>query len=214
MGDIKVNIITVGAIQSNCYMIENRETKECAIIDPGDETKKILEFISQKNLIPKAIFLTHGHFDHIMAARDIAEKFQIKIYASEQEADITNNANFNVSAMFQIPFVLNPDELLADGESIMVADIPFKVIHTPGHTKGSICFYIEKESILFSGDILFLESCGRTDFPTGDSNQLIISIREKLFALPDDVKVYPGHGSNTTIGHEKKHNPYVNEEGM
>lgn len=206
VGKIIVDYKVFGMVQTNCYFICNTENMETVIVDPADNYKGIVSRIEEKGYIPKAVFLTHGHFDHILAAKEICRKYGIKCYGQIEEADIVTDANLNLSTSFMGPFVMELDETLADGRIISVGGMDFKVLHTPGHTKGSCCYYIEKENILISGDTLFNQSVGRTDFPTGSMATLLKSIKEKLFVLPDETEVYPGHGDATTIGYEKVNN--------
>lgn len=213
MSKIRLDMLTLGKIRTNCIIVSNEDTKEAVVFDPGDECERIIEHLNRNELSIKAILLTHGHFDHIMAAKELASLTRVPIYAYESERELLANPSLNCSSIFGKSFTLAPVESLQDGEKIQFADIDFVVLHTPGHTKGSVCYYIPDEQILLSGDTLFFESVGRTDFPTGNSEVLIKSVREKLFGLPKEVKVYPGHGCSTSIGYEMLNNPYVNEEG-
>ncbi len=213
MSKIRLDMLTLGGIRTNCFIVSNEDTKEAVVIDPGDECERILEHLNHNELSAKAILLTHGHFDHIMAAQELAALTRVSIYAHESERELLANPGLNCSSIFGKPLALAPVESLQDREKIQFADIDFIVVHTPGHTKGSVCYYIPDEQILLSGDTLFFESVGRTDFPTGNSEVLIKSIRQRLFALSKEIKVYPGHGCSTSIGYEMQNNPYVNEEG-
>ncbi len=206
MSKVKVDYKVLGMVSTNVYFICNEETKETVIVDPADNTSAIVTHVEAKGYVPKAVFLTHGHFDHIMAARELCDKYGIKCYSYVDEADLAATPHLNLSTSFMGPFVLKVDEVLGDGQEISVGGMDFKVIHTPGHTKGSCCYYLAAEKILISGDTLFNESVGRTDFPTGSAGTLLASIRDRLFVLPDDVAVYPGHGDATTIGYEKVNN--------
>lgn len=156
-----------------------------------------------------AILLTHGHFDHIMAVEGLRKEYQIPMYASKDEVEVLANPQLNVSTMMGAYVSMKADELFADGDVLELAGMKLKVISTPGHTIGSVCFYIEEEKMLISGDTLFEASVGRTDFPTGSSRQLIHSIKTRLFILPEDVNVFPGHGEVTSIAYEKTHNPFI-----
>lgn len=206
MSKVKVDYKVLGMVSTNVYFICNEETMDTVIVDPADNTNAIVTQVEAKNYVPKAVFLTHGHFDHILAAREICDKYGIKCYSYVDEADLAEDAHLNLSTSFMGPFSLNVDGVLSDGQEISVGGMDFKVIHTPGHTKGSCCYYLKAEKILISGDTLFNESVGRTDFPTGSAGTLLASIRDKLFVLPEDVTVYPGHGDSTTIGYEKVNN--------
>lgn len=213
MSKIRLDMLTLGEIRTNCFIVSNEDTKDAVVVDPGDECERILEHLNRNELNVKAILLTHGHFDHIMAAQELASTTRVSIYAYESERELLANPGLNCSSIFGKSLTLAPVESLLDLEKIQIADIEFVVIHTPGHTKGSVCYYIPDEQILLSGDTLFFESVGRTDFPTGNSGVLIKSINERLFTLPKEVKVYPGHGCSTSIGYEMQNNPYVNGEG-
>ena len=152
--------------------------------------------------------LTHGHFDHIMAVEDLKRTFRAEIYGSAREEELFSDSSLNLSRDWMGRVVsFHADVTLRDGQEMELLGMKWKALETPGHTAGSMCYYIEKEGILLSGDTLFCESYGRTDLPTGSSVQIADSIRNKLFLLPDDTMVYPGHGEPTTIGHEKQYNP-------
>lgn len=206
MAQIKVDYKVLGMVQTNCYFVCNEDTKEALIVDPADQASTIIRYFDDKGYVPKAILLTHGHFDHILAAKEVANHYGIKVYAYQDEVDVMENPALNLSTSFMTACSMHADETLVDGQVLELAGLSFKVLHTPGHTKGSCCYYFENEGVLISGDTLFLESVGRTDFPTGSAGVLMNSIREKLFVLPDETKVYPGHGSATTIGYEMVNN--------
>lgn len=206
MSKVKVDYKVLGMVSTNVYFVCNLETMETVIVDPADNAGAIVSIVEAKGYIPKAVFLTHGHFDHMLAAREICDKYDIKCCSYVDEADLAADPNLNLSTSFMGPVSLAVDEVFNDGQKIMVAGMDFTVIHTPGHTKGSCCYYLEDEKILVSGDTLFNESVGRTDFPTGNTRTLLNSIRDRLFVLPDDVEVYPGHNDPTTIGYEKVNN--------
>ena len=205
----------VGPVQTNCYFLFDKETKECVIVDPGDEAEKILRYIRNKQLKVTAILLTHGHFDHIGAVDYIYEHYHCPIYihqediASRAEKIIIESTTNNLSSVMSASCTTSVDEYLEDGQEIELLGQTVRCILTPGHTIGGMCFYFPKAGILFSGDTLFQESVGRTDFPTGSMSQIIHSIREKLLILPPAVRVYPGHGMTTSIGEEKMYNPYA-----
>lgn len=209
MSEIKIGRMVVGAVQTNCYFLQNVETNEVIVIDPADKGGKIYEELTNRGYKIQAILLTHGHFDHVMGVDELRKLSGAKVYLGEQEEKLISNADLNVSAMFGTPYTTTADIFVKDGQVLELAGMKIQVIHTPGHTAGGVSYYLEEEGILICGDTLFLESVGRTDFPTSSTAELRASIREKLFLLPDDVYVYPGHGSTTTIEHEKENNPFV-----
>lgn len=204
---MKINQLVVGVCQTNCYIIYNKDTNEAMIVDPGDQAEDISMRCRMLGVVPKAILLTHGHFDHMMAAGKLKEEFHIPIYAAEKEVPLLTDARANLSAMWARPVCIKPDCLVKEGDELDICGFSITVIETPGHTIGGVCFYIPEEEVLLSGDTLFCGSFGRTDFPTGSMSVLARSIREKLFQLPDVTQVYPGHESSTTIGYEKRYNP-------
>ena len=207
--NIEIKMMVLGPVQTNCFFIINEDTKELLIIDPADRAQGIIDWIQSEGLKPVAILLTHGHFDHIMAVEGLRKEYQIPMYASKDEVEVLANPQLNVSTMMGAYVSMKADELFADGDVLELAGMKLKVISTPGHTIGSVCFYIEEEKMLISGDTLFEASVGRTDFPTGSSRQLIHSIKTRLFILPEDVNVFPGHGEVTSIAYEKTHNPFI-----
>lgn len=209
MSLLKCDFRVVGPIQTNCYFLYREDTKECLIIDPGYEADKIEAYVQKKQLHVAGILLTHGHFDHITAADEVRKKFQTKIYASGKEKELMADPRMNVSVMMGESVSLKADVWLEDGQKLEMLGETMRCILTPGHTGGGMCFYFPKACMLFSGDTLFQESVGRTDFPTGSSRELIRSVREKLLVLPEAVRVYPGHGLMTTIRDEQMFNPYA-----
>lgn len=209
MSNFKIGRIVLGSVRTNCYFIYHEETKETVVIDPADEGEKIFRALSDQGLKITAILLTHGHFDHIMGARELRMISSSKIYAPERERNLLSDAELNYSSQMGYPYTVRPNVWLKDHEKFTLAGFEFEVIETPGHTEGSVCYYIASEKVLISGDTLFEESVGRTDFPTGSQSALVRSLREKVFPLGEDITVYPGHGNSTTIGHEKQYNPYA-----
>ena len=208
MGKLVCDFKVVGAVQTNCYFVMDDETKECVIVDPGDEAKKLLQYLQDKNLTLKAILLTHGHFDHIMALNDLKKRYNVPVYAHEEEEDVLKQSSLNLSGSIGQIYTTQADVYVKDGEHLKLAGLDVIVLYTPGHTKGGACYYFPEEKVLMSGDTLFHCSIGRTDFPTGSMSQLVRSVKEQLFVLPDDVQVYPGHDSVTSIGYEKQYNPF------
>lgn len=201
--------LVLGSVRTNCYFVINEETNEVIIVDPASNSEQIQAFVEQRSLMPVGILLTHGHFDHIFAVDAIRKLYDIRVYAHENEQAVLANADINLSSVFGAPFTTAADVLLEDGSVFEMAGAMIEVMLTPGHTAGSVCYYIAKEDILFSGDTLFQESYGRTDFPTGSFKELEHSIKERLFMLPCNTIVYPGHEDITHIGHEKQCNPIL-----
>ena len=207
MGQILIQRILAGALRTNCYLIYDAETKKALLVDPAEEAHKISRIVDEGGFVPEAILLTHGHFDHIGAVEELRERYHCLVYCLEEEKEVLENAGYNLSAMFADSFTVTPDILVKDEQRLIISEFSIQVIATPGHTKGSCCYYFPEDRFLISGDTLFEESVGRTDFPTGSTSALVRSIREKLFVLPSDTTVYSGHGEPTTIEHEKKYNP-------
>lgn len=198
----------VGSLGTNCYIAYCDATREAAIIDPGGNAEELIAIIRQENLIPVCIINTHGHADHIAANNKVKEATGAPVYIHRDDAEMLINAQKNLSGFIGAGLTCLPaDKVLVDGDIIPVGKFNFEVIHTPGHSPGGIC--LKSEMVLFSGDTLFAESIGRTDFPGGSYRQLITNIKERLMPLADEIKVYPGHGPDTTIGWERKMNPFI-----
>ncbi len=206
---MKIGRIVLGVCQTNCYFLYEEDKKEVIVVDPADHGEGLYDKLKEAGFSVAGIILTHGHYDHIGSAEELRSKSGAKIYASEAERELCTDPRLNLSGMFGRKITVEPDMYLKDGEELTIAGMTCKMIATPGHTSGSCCYYFEDAGMLISGDTLFLESTGRTDFPTGSTSEIIRSIKEKLFLLPDDTKVYPGHNDATTIGHEKKYNPFI-----
>ena len=209
MSDLKIGRLMLGIVQTNCYFVYREGTSDVIFFDPADKGDYIYETLKDKDLHVKGILLTHGHFDHIWGCNKLRELSGAPIYAYEEEKVLCEDAVTNVSEQVGRPYTVIPDRYLKDGEEITIAGMTCKLIATPGHTVGSCCYYFEEAGILIAGDTLFQESVGRTDLATGSAGTLVRSIKDRLFTLPDDTKVYPGHGDITTIGYEKQHNPFV-----
>lgn len=205
---MKMERFVLGPLSTNCYLIENEETKELVIIDPASCPKNLREHIEELGYTPKAILLTHGHFDHVMGIDKFVQEYDIPVYLHEDEVQILKNVDLNLAGHFNLTYIYDKGIGIKDGEVLTLAGMDFRVIHTPGHTAGGCCYYMEAEGVLISGDTLFEQSIGRTDFPTGSMSVLVRSIREKLFVLPENTRVYPGHGGETTINIEKQYNPF------
>lgn len=203
MAEIQIRSVLVSECYTNCYLCMNKETKEGFIVDPGGDQLKVSTNVGNMEMIPKAILLTHGHYDHIGAVEALKERYNIPVIASEAEDMLLLDKRANLSAMFGEPTTVCANRFLRDGETFTVAGIPMKFILTPGHTQGSGCYYLAENEVLFSGDTLFHASRGRTDFPGGSEAAIMRSIREKLLTLPGETEVYPGHMDITTIDSEK-----------
>ncbi len=208
MKELKVGCIVLGVLENNCYFIHREGEHDAIFIDPNSRGDKLFIQLREKGLTVKAILLTHGHFDHIMGANEMREISGAKIYALKEEEELLLDPHLNSSFKVGKSYTVKPDVLVRDGEVLTFGDIKLKVIATPGHTAGGCCFYSEEDGVLFSGDTLFFESVGRTDFETSNAGDMKRSLA-KLFELPDETKVYPGHGDFTTIGHEKEYNPFA-----
>ncbi len=212
MKKIRIGCYVVGMVQTNFYFLHLEGEKETIVVDPADYGKEIYDELTRQGLEIKAILLTHGHFDHIMGVKALKEACGAPVYASALERDLLTDPQLNTSAQYGRSCVIEPDHWLIDGETVTAAGITLRMLSTPGHTEGSCCYYIEEtggDPILLSGDTLFENSVGRTDLPTGDMQDLVESIRTKLYTLPDNTQVYTGHGGSTTIEHEKKYNYFV-----
>lgn len=219
MADIKIGRMVLGVCQTNCYFLYRDGGHECIVVDPADAGGSIYSALQKKDFQIRGILLTHGHFDHIWgvdALRDAANAAAeadglepVKVYAGADERELLKSADLNVSERAGRACTTYADVYVKDGQEITLAGMTCRVIATPGHTAGGCCYYFEEAGILVAGDTLFAESVGRTDFPTGSMGTLIHSIKDKLYVLPDDTRVYPGHGDSTTIGHEKEYNPFT-----
>ena len=205
---LKMVTICLGQMQTNCYIVENTKTNQAFVFDPGDQGERIMNTLEEDGMELAGVCLTHGHFDHIIGVPEVKRAFHIPVYASETEDAMLADTSINLSCHVpgkQTSF--HADVLVHDGDELELLGYKWKVIATPGHTAGSVSYYIPEEEVLLSGDTLFYESYGRTDLATGSSSDIADSLLNKLFVLPEDTMVYPGHGDPTTIGYEKEHNP-------
>ncbi len=218
MSEIKIGRMVMGVCQTNCYFLYRQGERLAVVVDPADRGRDIYDSLRRNGVSVAGILLTHGHFDHIWgldglrdaagAAAEAEGLEPVKAYACKAERELLKNAGMNVSRQAGRACETYADVYVEDGEEITLAGMTCRVIATPGHTGGGGCYYFQEAGILVSGDTLFAGSVGRTDFPTGSMGTLVRSIKEKLFVLPEDTRVYPGHGESTTIGDEKKNNPF------
>ncbi len=209
MANAQIEWMVLGMVSTNTYLVKNQDTGELLIIDPADAAGRIQEKIGRMEGRPAVILLTHGHFDHMLAADALRSAYDIPVYACIQEKDLLKNARYNLSASWASPHVMEADRYLADGETFREAGFEIRLLHTPGHTEGSCCYYLPEEAVLFSGDTLFAGSVGRTDFPTSSGADMRKSLQRLLSELPADTRVCPGHGEETTIAYEKRYNPFA-----
>lgn len=200
--------LVVGPLEVNCYIIGCDDTKDVAIIDPGDNADEIIKAIEKERLKPKFIINTHAHFDHIGGVKEIQDYFKIDFILHKEDMFLIENASEQAAA-FGLKPISKPDvnKYVTNAEKIPLGNKSITVIHTPGHSPGCVCYYLD--SSVFVGDTLFSGSIGRTDLPGGSYEKLINSVKERLFPLGDSTIVYPGHGPSTTIESEKEHNPFL-----
>ncbi len=200
--------VCVGPMQVNCYILASGEDSPAIIIDPGDEARKIKQVLDRHRLKPAFIINTHGHYDHIGSD----DKFGVPIYIHHDDAASLKEPQVNLSGLFALPYSVKSEiRILEDKEDIGLGDMQLKVIHLPGHTPGGIALLMKKpvDKIVFTGDSLFCQGIGRSDLSGGDESLLIKSIKEKLLILPEETVIYPGHGPSSTIGEEKRGNPFL-----
>jgi len=210
-GRVIIEKLVVGSLQTNCYLVADEATREGIVIDPGGDAEAILEAVQRLKLKIKMVVNTHGHFDHIMANREVMEATGAPLAIHPDDAGMLTNP-LRSFALFVGKVQPSPPAsvMLNEGDSITLGALKLQVLHTPGHSPGSISLWCAEEKALFDGDVLFNMGVGRTDFPGGSYRVLAQSIQHKLFKLPDDTVVYSGHGPETTIGFERAHNPFVN----
>ena len=207
---MKIENFVLGPVGTNCYIVINEGTKECFLVDMAACPPELVSHIKNSGLMVKAVLLTHGHFDHIMGLDRFLEEFPAPVYACAAEKELLESPQLNSSSgMLGQPYTFHGAQYVKDGDLLDIAGMKIQVIQTPGHTIGGCCYYIADEQTLFSGDTLFRASIGRTDLPTGSMGALVRSVKEKILVLPDETRVYPGHMEETTVGYEKKYNPFL-----
>ena len=209
---MKIDLLVLGDYETNCYILrKDISTTDCIIIDTGLESEPMIDFLTENQLNPVAVILTHGHADHITGIAPLREKYpEIKVYIHTLDAVMLKRPTKNLSMLAGKFFKTDPAEVeIKTDETIEITGIKLQILHTPGHTPGGISLYCPDDGVLFSGDTLFADSVGRTDFPGGSMPQLISGIKKKLCVLPNQTIVYPGHGPTTTIAREKQYNQYL-----
>lgn len=209
--ELEVRGVVVGLFRENCWIVGSRQRGEAAVIDPGDEPEEILALAHDMGVRITRVLASHAHLDHIMAARAIVEATGAPFLMHRDDLFIADSmpASARLWLGHDVAPAPPPDAFATDGQDLEIAGVSLRVIHTPGHTPGSLCLYAADAHLLFSGDTLFRESIGRTDLPGGDTDLILRSISRRLFALPPDTRVLPGHMQETTIAHERGHNPFV-----
>lgn len=209
MADIRVLSLELGELPTNTYVVWNDDTKECVVIDPSDGFDEIEDCIREHSLKPQAIWITHGHDDHFGSCNELKRRYGLLTYVMKEEEEFFISVQYNLSGSMGHPRMTEPDMFFIDNQTVPVLGTRMISLLTPGHTPGGGCFYFPDEKMAFTGDTLFRGSIGRSDFPGGDTLTLLRSIKEKLLELPDDTLVFPGHGPSSTIGHERKYNPFL-----
>lgn len=204
---IRMETLVLGGLETNCYLVWEPETKRGFLVDPGSDPEAVLRAVREKNVRVEAILLTHGHFDHMLAVPELEPELGAPVICGAKEADVLRDPGLNLSPSYAGAVSVEPDRTVRDREKLEIAGLKIVVLETPGHTKGSVSYYLPDEAILFSGDTLFRESFGNTKLPTGSFADIIDSVRNKLLTLPDETRVFPGHEEESTVAHEKAYNP-------
>jgi hydroxyacylglutathione hydrolase len=203
-------ILTVGMLACNCSVFGDEQTREAIVVDPGDDIERVLEVVARHGLTVKAIVITHAHIDHIGGAAKLKQATGAPVYMNENDAELQKMMDLQAAWLgVPTPDAVEIDTAAKDGDRLAIGATEFLVLHTPGHTQGSISLWIPSEKKLVAGDTLFRDSIGRTDLPGGDGRQILQSIHDKLLKLPEETVVIPGHGDNTSIGREKEFNYFL-----
>ena len=209
MSEIKISVCEVGPIGTNCWLIMNQDTKEIIAVDPGGDAGIIVKAVRSLGGTLVDILLTHGHYDHILGLPGLLESFPVPVAACAEESEMLSDPGINMSGYMGDGVSVKPDRLFTDNEEFTSAGLHCRVLHTPGHSRGSCCYYFDEHKILFSGDTLFRCSVGRSDLFGGNEEAILNSLHRLISELPGETRVFPGHGPATTIEFEKRNNPFV-----
>lgn len=208
ISELEIKSLPLGLLETNCFLLLDTDSEDVVLVDPGGDAPFLVDIIEKNNYHLNAIWLTHGHADHIQAIPELQSHFDVTVYIHEDDRMMLSNPMLNLAAWLNMQIdITGPVKTYCEGDFLLLGSQSFEIIHTPGHTPGSVCFYHGFH--LLSGDTLFRNSIGRADFPGADPDLLIQSIKKKLLVLPDETLVYPGHGMETRIGHEKLRNPFL-----
>lgn len=205
---MRIKTLQLGFLRTNCYIVSNEDTKEAIIIDPAGEPNKIETYIDEAKLKVVGVLITHGHFDHIYGLETVVATFGSNVYASENEKELLSKPELNLSKKHGNPLSVGADIYLKDREVFTLAGFEIEAISTPGHTSGGACYNFIGEDVMFTGDTLFKGTVGRCDLPTSDEKKMMDSL-DKLMEYDDDILIYPGHGYRSSIGIERRINPYI-----
>jgi hydroxyacylglutathione hydrolase len=204
--------LPVGPLQCNCSILGDETSREAIVVDPGDDIPRILALLAKHSLTVKQILITHAHIDHIAGAHRLKQLTGAPILYNQNDLPLVKMMDIQAGWLgVPTPTVANPDDTLEHGKLITITGLTGSILHTPGHTEGSVCLYLPAQTLLLAGDTLFAGSIGRTDLPGGNTKKLLTSIHERLLTLPDQVRVIPGHGASTTIGLERAENPFLQD---